>query len=174
MFHLCLFGGQSGQLADDKRVYVTILGGCSLRWPTFARQISELRQRGAPNAATPYFFVTLLGSTDVAAPTLAEEYVDLQNALRAGQLTLDDWDRSVAHVGSFRSSGSLTLFAGFDGDCLPSEDQELEDLALNRHLGYIPDAAAELLIRAIGQRGASRAAAVRQAVAAALAQPTPA
>ena len=57
-----------------------------------------------------------------------------------------------------------------DGDNLPSEDDELEDLALNRHLGYITEQASELLMQAIGQRGSSRGAVVRQAIAVAMAE----
>jgi hypothetical protein len=166
MFHLCLFGGQAGELDAQQKVYLTAFGGCELRWPTIAKQMTALRQRGTPSAAAPIqYFLTLFGGTEITAPTLAHEFLDLQNALRSGQLTLDDWDRSIVRIGDIRRSGSLTLFGNFNGDGLPGEDAELDDLALNRHLGYISDEAAELLMRAVGARGSSRAAVVRQAVA---------
>jgi hypothetical protein len=166
MFHLCLFGGHAGELDARRKIYLTVFGGCELRWPSIAKQMSALRQRGAPLDAGPaQYFLTLFGGTEISAPTLAHEFLDLQSALRAGQLTLDDWDRSIVRIGDLRRAGSLTLFGSFNGDGVPGEDAELEDLALNRHLGYISDEAAELLMRAVGARGSSRAAVVRQAVA---------
>lgn len=166
MFHLCLFGGQTGELDARRKAYLTAFGSCELRWPTIAKQITALRQSGAPAEAAPtQYFLTLFGGTDITAPTLAHEFLDLQSALRSGQLTLDDWDRSIVRIGDLRRGGSLTLFGSFNGDGVPGEDAELDDLALNRHLGYVSDEAAELLMRAVGARGSSRAAVVRQAVA---------
>ena len=171
MIHLCLFGGQGGQLSAEKKVYLTLFGGCDLRWPTIAKQMVDMRQSGKSGTSSPtHVFITLFGGTDVTAPTLAQEYLDLQSTLRGNQLTLDDWDRSIVQVGGLRRNASLTLFGGFDGDNLPSEDDELEDLALNRHLGYITEQASELLMQAIGQRGSSRGAVVRQAIAVAMAE----
>jgi hypothetical protein len=171
MFHLCLFGSQAGELDARRKFYLTAFGGCELRWPSIAKQITALRQRGAaPDASATQFFLTLFGGTEISAPTLAHEFLDLQSALRAGQLTLDDWDRSIVRLGDIRRSGSLTLFGSFNADRVPGEDAELDDLALNRHLGYINEEAAELLMRAVGARGASRAAVVRQAVATTMAR----
>ena len=46
MIHLCLFGGQGGQLSAEKKVYLTLFGGCDLRWPTIAKQMVDMRQSG--------------------------------------------------------------------------------------------------------------------------------
>ena len=170
MFHLCLFGGQGGQLSSERKVYFTMFGACELKLPTTAKQMLEMRRSGKPSPA--HFFVTLFGGTSITSPTLAQEYLDLQNALRSGQLNLDDWDRSIVQIGNASRSASLTLFGAFGADELPSEDDELEDLALNRHLGYVSDEASELLMRAVGQGGSSRGAVVRQAIAVTLAQPS--
>ncbi|MFH1748824.1 MAG: hypothetical protein ABIG44_17460 [Planctomycetota bacterium] len=172
MIHLCLFGGQGGQIGDGRKVYMTLFGGCEVRRPTVARQLVEAQQHGQTNSTTTGpFFITFFGGTSVKAPTLAQEYLDLQDALRSGILTMDQWDRTIARVfGQFRPLGSLTLFGSFDGDELPSEDEELDDMALNRHLGQIPDDAVDLLMPAVGQRGATRTASVRQALASTLAQ----
>lgn len=170
MFHFCIFGGQGGELSPDKKVYVTIFGACELKRPTVARQIIEMRQASRqPDRHPMRFFLTVCGATELQAPTLAEEYIDLQDALRAGLLTLEEWDRSVARIGSsddFRAS-SFTLLGGFSTSELPSEDEELERLALNRHLGTIPEPASRALMLAVGRGGSQRPAAVRQAVAAA-------
>ncbi len=168
MIQFCMFGGHGGELSHDKRVYVTIFGACELKRPTIARQIIELRQRSNSGKAAPMrFFITLFGGTEVAAPTLCEEYLDLQDGLRSGLLTLEEWDRTVAHVGvasSLRVS-SFTLFGGFSSSELPSEDEELDRLALNHHLGQIPETAGKALMMAVGQDGSQRPAAVRQAIA---------
>ena len=145
MFHLCLFGGHGGELSADRKLYLTMFGGCEVLRPTLAKQMLVLRHSGRGRSGPPlHVFITLFGGTDVTAPTLAQEYLDLQNALRAGQLTLEQWDRDIAELGQAFRSASLTLFGGFDDAKLPSEDQELEDLALNRHLGYLSDAAGDL------------------------------
>lgn len=173
MIHLCIFGGQDGQLTSGRKVYFTLFGACELRRPTTAKQIIDARQRGQPDAArTSHFFITLFGATGLKAPTLAQEYLGLQDALRAGLLTLDDWDRTIARVADAnRHAASLTLFGRFDTEDLPSENEELDDLALNRHLGHIPDEAVDLIMPAIGQRGSTRPAVVRQALAATLREP---
>ncbi len=170
MIHLCIFGGQGGQLSSGRKVYFTLFGACELLRPTTAKQIIEARQGGPSDAASmSHFFITLFGGTSLKLPTLAQEYLDLQDGLRAGLLTLDEWDRTIARVaGSVRPLGSLTLFGGFDGDELPSEDDELDALALNRHLGQISDQAVDLMMPAVGQRGSTRPAIVRQALAATL------
>ncbi len=171
MLHLCLFGGHGGQLSNERRIYLTMFGGCDLRWPTLAKQLIEFIQRGTGQPRPfGHVFITLFGGTDITAPTLAQEYLDLQSALRSGQVSLADWDRNIVRLGDSAQRGaSLTLFGGYSGDELPSEDQELDELALNRHLGYLNDETSELLMRGVGQRGSSRAAVVRQAVATALA-----
>lgn len=171
MFHLCLFGGHAGELGNRRKAYLTIFGGTQLRWPSIAKQMVALHQPGPlPGGPATQCFLTIFGRTEITAPTLANEFLDLQNALRSGQLTLDDWDRSVVRIGETRRAASLTLFGSFDGDRVPGEDAELDDLALNRHLGYISDEAAELIMRAVGTRGTSRAAVVRQAVATTMAR----
>ncbi len=168
MIHFCIFGAHEGELSPDKRVYVTIFGGCDLKRPTIARQIIELRRRGNSAEAAPLrVFITLFGATELKAPTLCEEYLDLQDGLRAGLLTLEEWDRAVAQVGvasSLRVS-SFTMFGGFGSNELPSEDEELDRIALNNHLGQIPETAGKALMMAVGQDGSQRPAAVRQAIA---------
>ena len=173
MFQWCMFGGYEGRWGPEAKIYFTMFGGCELRWPTIAKQMVDIRHSDKFGGSSPtHVFVTMFAGTEVTTPTLAQEYLDLRSALHSGQLTLDDWDRATIQIAGLRRSGSFTLFGSFDGDSLPNEDDELEDLALNRHLGYLSNEVSELLMRAVGQRGPSRAAAVRQAVAVALAEAT--
>jgi hypothetical protein len=99
-------------------------------------------------------------------PTLAQEYLALHEALRTRALTLAEWDRQLAQptTSDTLQLHSFTLFGAFDGDGVPGEDEEVDDLSMQRHLGHIPDEAVEVLMRAIGQPGPQRLAAVRQAV----------
>jgi hypothetical protein len=168
MVHFSVFGGHEGQLDPNRGVYISVFGGATLRRPPFASQVIEWRRQPAlAQSAWRYLFFNVFGGADLVWPTLAEEYVALREALRTGTLTLADWDELAARPegnGPLRVS-SLTVFGGFDGDALPREDRELDDLALQRHLGHIPDQAVDSLVLTIGQRGVQRLAAVRRAVA---------
>lgn len=174
MVNFSIFGGHEGQLSPDKRVYVTIFGGCDLRRPTMVRQVLELRRRTLAAVERPScFFLTLFGGVHLKYPTLAEEYTELFDALRSGTLTLEEWDRAAgqAAAGLAPRVSSLTVFGGLGSEDLPDDDAELEALALQRHVGAIPPAVAEMLMLAIGHGGAQRISAVRFAAAAALAGP---
>jgi len=102
---------------------------------------------------------------------LADEYLTLLDGVRIGALTLADWDAFAGRLGAEGPEyvASFTLFAELKADALPTEDAELDALALQRHAGRIPHVAVDCLMVGVGQAGARRLAAVRQAVAATLA-----
>lgn len=170
MIHFCIFGGHEGMINSDNRLYVTLFGGSELRVPTVARQIIEARREGRTDKSSHRcYFITIFGGTALRAPTLAEEYLELSEALRSGMITLQDWDLAVGRLGARESIryGSFTFCGGFEGNELPSDDEELDGLALNQHLGQIPDSVGKLLMLGVGQKGLSRPAIVRQAIASA-------
>ncbi len=169
MIQFCIFGGHEGMLAPSGRLYVTIFGGCELTKPTFARLLAAQR-RGESSGRNWSFFLTLFGATELKCPTLVDEYLDLISAVRSGLLTFEQWDQSTALLNDTRDQyyTSFTLFAGLSVDELATEDQELDAIALQRHLQQLPDGAASVLMMAVGQRGARRLQAVRQAAATAL------
>ncbi len=162
-----MFAGHDAVLSGGRDFYVTVLGGTSVRRPPTASLVSQLL-RGSPGQPDhpQCTFVTVFGGTSLMWPTLSEEYLALRDALQAGSLTLEDWDRLavVAGGGGPVRILSLTLFGSFEGDQLPREEKELDDLALQRHLGEIPESAVQILTMAIGQRGHQRLTAVRQAI----------
>jgi hypothetical protein len=167
MIHFAIFGGQSGPISPDRKVYVTLFGGCELKRPTIARQLLEAKAGGIPLTETRFhYFITIFGGTEIRAPTLAEEYCDLHAALRSGQLSIDEWDRAVAQLGGSSATryGSFTAFGGFEADKLPSEDDELDGIALSHHLGQMSEDTGRLLMLAIGQPSAQRPSAVRRAL----------
>ena len=166
MIHFCIFGGHEGQLVSERKVYVTLFGGCELKQPTLAKRIVEKRRLDA--AGQPHrrqnFFVTLFGGTSIKLPTLSEEYMDLRDSIRAGLLTLEEWDAAIPEVGNESTSfGSFTAFGSFEASELPSEQEEIEGLAIQRHLGNIPENAGKTLEFAVGQGGSNRTAVIRQA-----------
>ncbi len=112
--------------------------------------------------------VTLFGSTEIKAPTLAEEFIDLQEAIRSGALAPDELYRFTAGLTDDDSGPlfSLTLFGAFEEVSLPDEDEEVDALALQQHLGNISDSAARVLQLGVGQSDAHRRAVVQQAIAA--------
>lgn len=168
MARFCMFGGQDGQLQPTECVHVTIFGGAEWRRGPAAAHIAEARRRTADSVGgTGYVFITVFGGAEVTWPTLVEEYLALLDAVRTGTLTLGEWDEHLGRRGGDTALRvhAFTLFGAFDGDALPSEDKELDDLSVHQHLGHIPEAAVRVLVPAIGQRGVSRLAAVRHAVA---------
>ncbi|NOS99167.1 MAG: hypothetical protein HOP29_00900 [Phycisphaerales bacterium] len=165
MIQFCIFGGHEGQLNTEKKIYVTIFGGCELKKQTLARRIVESRRRpsnGEPSRRR-FFFVTIFGGTEVKLPTLAEEYLDMQDAMRAGLITPADWEAAQL-LDEDVNYGSFTAFGGFEASHLPSEDEEVEGLAINRHLGHIPENAGHMLEHAVGRSGSHRTAILRQAL----------
>ena len=150
---------------------ITLFGGTEIQLATYAKRLAALlrsrfahSETHAPRKPTGVFF-TAFGGVDVTPPTLAEEVVALQQALRAGEFTLEQWDQYVGVLDEDVDAAAFTLFGSFEANAVPKEDAELETLAFNRHVGYISDEAAEVLMPAIGYRGGTRANAVRQAVA---------
>ena len=169
MAHFSMFGSNDGQLVAGRDLYITIFGGSALKRPPAAGQIAALRHEPAHERDySQYVFCTLFGGTTLTYPSLAEEYLALRDAVRSHAITLDEWDRALARPGG---SGpvramSLTLFGSFEGEVLPREEKELDDLSLQQHLGQIPEPAVQLLMLAIGQTGLQRLTAVKQAVVA--------
>ena len=60
----------------------------------------------------------------------------------------------------------FTLMGGFSEMVLPSEEEEIEGLAVQRHLGNISDSAGEVLQYGIGRKDVERRATLRRALAA--------
>jgi hypothetical protein len=172
MLQLCLFGGYGGPLRPEKKVYFTAFGGSDLMRPTLARRIAWARdhQKTGSTSKHRYFIITLFGGTDIKSPPLAEEFIDLKAMVRSGGLLLREWDRCLAEMHRFENESitSITLFGGLGEDEIPAEDVEIDSLALQRHLGNIPDRAGEILQLGVGQSGTQRTAVIHQAVAAAV------
>lgn len=163
MVQFCIFGGQGGVVRPDRpRIYCTLFGGCDLRlapMATLAAALRNNRSRGMP------FFFTAFGATEVKRPTLVDEFIDLQEHLRAGTLHPRTWEadmrEAAEQVGHY---GSFTIFGGLETSELPSENEELDRMALSYSLGQIGEMSRRLLMTAIGQNGTQRAAAICQAV----------
>jgi hypothetical protein len=162
--------GHEGRLRPEKKLYVTLMGALELTRSTLAKQILECRQKereGRPSAER-HIFLTVMGATEIKVPTLAEEFLDMREMMRNHVLTMEEWDRWLPQLTRSDSRvGSFTLMGGFSEWSLPPESQEIDSLALQRHLGNIPDHAGELLQMGIGQRNAERWAVLRRAVHAA-------
>lgn len=169
MFHVTIFAGHDGQLRYDKWFYLTLFGGCDFIRPTVAREIVHRRQAERERRSTGRkpFFLTVFGGVDIKSPTLAEEFIDLREMISSGFLNMQDWDQALADIGRSDSSvASFTLFGGFSECKLPSEEAEIDSLAIQAHLGNIPDSARQVLQFGIGQREAERRAVVRRAMTA--------
>lgn len=171
MIQVTVFSGHEGLLRFDRLFYLTIFGGCDLVRPTIARRLvaqKSAARDGHPEGRRP-FFLTVFGGVDISAPTLAAEFLDLRETIESGLLSLDDWSRAMAQLGHADGAvGSFTLFGGFDECKLPTENEEIDSLGVQRHLGNISMAAGQVLQYGIGQRGAERNSTVRRALVAEL------
>ena len=78
---------------------------------------------------------------------------------------MEDWDRALADLsqGDY-GVASFTLFGGFDECKLPSEEEEVDSLAMQRHMGNSSENATQVLQHGIGQRDAERRTTIRRAV----------
>lgn len=168
MIQATIFAGHDGRLRYDKWFYLTLFGGCDLFRPTMARQLLSQRQaqqQNQPVHRRKPFFLTIFGGVSIKSPTLAEEFIDLREMVNSGLLSLDEWDRSLVLLEESEGGiASLTLFGGFDECELPSENEEVDSLAVQRHLGNISDSASQTLQYGIGQHGSERTATVRRAI----------
>lgn len=168
MFQVCIMSGHEGVIRPEKKVYITFMGGCELRRPTMARQIlarKEQQRRGDTESPRVFFF-TLMGGVDIKSPTLAAEFLDLRELIRGGALTLSDWDTAIADIARFELAiGSFTLMGGFSDAELPSEAEEIDSLAMQYHLGNIPQPSLRVLQTGIGQRDPERRSTIRRALA---------
>jgi len=173
MFKICLFGAYDGRLESERQIVFTMFGAAELRRPTIARQLVQQRARQGPTTAplprrqVPAV-VTIFGATEIKLPTMAEEFIDLQEAVRSGVLPLAEWDRAVAELSSFSATTvfTVTLFGACDEAELPSEDEEVESFAIQRHMGRLSEETVDLLKLGVGQAEAHRRSILRQALAA--------
>jgi len=190
MIQVTIFGGRDGPYRYDDTFYLTLFGACELTKPTLARQYMIARQHETANpnpqrpptfwqkmesmgstkprhgiySAKP-FFLTVFGAVSIKNPTLAEELVDLQELIRSDELSLEEWDRAMLTLSHLESScSSFTLFAGFDESELPSEDEEVNSLAMQCHLGNISEPSREVLQAGIGLKDSDRRAVLHRAV----------
>ncbi|MCP4247098.1 MAG: hypothetical protein GY778_08615 [bacterium] len=170
MLQVCMFGSYEGRLRANKRIFFTLFGGCTLRRPTLARRMMTERNQRQGERPVPrrHVMITLFGATEIKAPTLIEEFLDLQEGLRSGALSVESWDQFAAELAltEDETTMSVTLFGGFEEAALPAEDEEVDALALQRHLGNISDSAVQVLQLGVGQDEAHRRAVLRQAAAA--------
>ena len=167
MLQVTIFAGHDGRLRYDKWFYLTLFAGCDLVRPTVARQLLIRRQaeREGRTAMRKPFFLTIFAGVDIKSPTLAEEFIDLREMVNSGALHLDDWERAMADLGRVDAGvASFTIFGGFDECVLPAENEEVDSLAIQCHLGNIPDSARQVLQYGIGQRDSERRAVVRRAM----------
>ena len=166
MVQVTLFSGHEGRLRYGNQFYLTLFGGCEVMRPTLASQILVDAEDRETRRRTPSpFFLTIFGGAEIKCPTLAEEFIDLREMLMNRRHDVPDWEKSISLVGREGGAvGSFTLFAGFDECALPSENEEVDALAMHRHLGNLSDAAGQVLQCGVGQRNAERYATVRQAV----------
>ncbi len=167
MIKVTIFSGHSGRLRADQSFYLTLFGGFELVRPTIARQLLAQRQadRDHRSSGRRPFFLTIFGSGSIKSPTLTEEFIDLHEMLRSNLMTMEDWERAIADLDRFDIGvASFTIFGGFEESKLPSEAEEIDSLAVQRHLGNISESAGQVLQCCIGQHGAERRATVRRAI----------
>lgn len=166
MIQATLFAGHEGEMRHDKWFYITVFAGCELVKPTLARRILVQRHRDdSVSVRRKPFFFTMFGGTSIKSPTLAAEFIDMREMLTSGAISRDEWERALVEIGREQDSfASLTLFGAFEECTLPTDEEEIDSLAIQCHLGNVTASAREILQSGIGQRESERRAIVRRAV----------
>ncbi len=159
MINVCIMSGHDGQLRSEKKFYFTLMGQCAMTKPTIARLIMDQRNRSPQinQAPTPKFFLTIMGNTELTCPTLTQEFLDLRELIDSGNFSLHHWDQTLADLATVdHSIASFTLMGQFDEHGLPPENDEVDGLALHRHLGNLCEESLNILQSGVGLRGAER------------------
>ena len=167
MVQVCIMSAHEGRMKPEKKFYLTIMAGQELVRPTLARQLLSWRnqQRDPEAGMQRQYFLTVMGSVEIKCPTIAEEFIDLREMIASNALNMEDWDRAMTDL----SRGDLfvasfTLMGSFEENTLPTEAEEIEALAMQRHLGNIPERASQVLQLGIGQRETERRSTLRRAM----------
>ena len=164
MLHFCVFGGQGGEIEPGRHIYVTLFGGSELKRPTFAKLVRAKTDAGIDATKSGAFFLTLFGGMEVKSPTLAEEFSELDASIRSGVINTTELERSIVPDRSSLSTSKITIFGACETANIPSEDEELDALAVLRHSGTVDAPTQDTLMLGIGRTGAERLGVVRQAV----------
>ncbi|MGE3181327.1 MAG: hypothetical protein AB7N71_06835 [Phycisphaerae bacterium] len=164
MLHFCVFGGQGGEIEPGRHVYLTIFGGSELKRPTFAKLVRATQGSDGRTMKSGAFFLTLFGAMEVKSPTLAEEFSELDASIRSGLVTTTELERSIVPDRSSLNTAKITICGACSTAEIPSEDEELDALAVLRHSGTVDGPTQDTLMLGIGRTGAERLGVVRQAV----------
>lgn len=168
MLHACIMSGHEGSLDSEQRVYLTLMAGLDLRAPTIARQIvAKLSKQEKPRVhAVRQTFLTLMGGVSIQVPTMTEEFLDFRDLMQSGKISLGDWDQHASDAPrSDVQIVTFTVMGGFSEAEFPSDDTEVDALAIQRHLGNVPESVGEILKLGIGQRSGERRGILRRAIA---------
>ena len=164
MINFCVFGGHEGTLPSGRQLHFTMFGASEFTRPTMAKMLATRRTHPELDQPTRPAFITICGGVSITAPPLAEEFSELEAAIRSGETRFEEVDRFIADDRGALRVTRFTLFGGCETDALPTEDAEIESLAVLRHSGAINDAVVQTLMLGIGRTGPQRLSVVRQAV----------
>lgn len=161
--------GHEGQLRSEKKFYLTLMGQCTLVRPTIAQMIMDQRgrERNSNQSPAPKFFLTIMGNTELTCPTLTQEYLDLREMIDSGSFSLHNWEQTLIELTNVdHAIASFTLMGQFDESGLPSENDEVDGLALHRHLGNLCEESLNILQSGVGLGGAERRTIIYRALVA--------
>lgn len=162
MFHLTLFSGAEARLVPEGSTAFTLFGSTILRAPTVAQRIVRLanqKQRSSTRldwllGRHQVMLITLFGYTEIALPTLVEEYTALRELAARADVPRDHVRQLCDTLRTHQSCGldmaTLTLF----GHChvgRPSTKRELVAIERARKLGDIDGTIGNALERLVGR-----------------------
>lgn len=161
MFHLTLFSSAEASLTHRGSTALTLFGTTVLRAPTLAQRVVRLtQQHQAPTrwdrllGRDRSLMVTLFGNTQVALPSLLDEWTALRQLAGSNDLPRDRirtlCDRLRTHDPHGLDLATLTLF----GCCQvvrPSAKRELAGLQRAEKAGTIDGATRNMLEALVGR-----------------------
>ena len=162
MFHLTLFSGAEAGLVPDGSTSLTLFGSTILRAPTVAQRIMRMAQHKHQTTTRlsrlfgggQVMLFTLFGYTEIALPTLVEEFTALRELGQRPELPRDQvrslCDTLRGHERCGLDVATLTLF-GYCEIGRPSNKRELAAIERARKLGDIDGVVSNALERLVGR-----------------------
>jgi len=161
MFHLTLFSSAEAALTHQGSTTLTVFGATVLRAPTLAQRVTRLAQRQRPPSRWDVLLgrdkslmVTVFGNTDVALPSLLDEWTALRQLIVSNELPRERIRALCDHLRAHDPHGlDLSTFTLF-GACRvarPAGKKELAALERAEKAGAIDRPTRNVLESLVGR-----------------------
>ncbi len=161
MVHFTMFGGSDVRLGEDRKVIITMFGSTDVCKATLAKRLLYEKQRleqhkeqqstprsilervfgreSTPSRHRNHIALTLFGGTDIIAPPLVDEFLDMRELVSRKLILPEEWNALLVRLDQEEGSDGIstfTLFGGL-GESSRSDAEEIQKNQSARQLGLI-------------------------------------